>query len=188
MIRLGDVDHAEWLAPSRQGPAENFTGSVRVDPLFPGKRSGAPSGSLVTFQSGVRTAWHTHPLGHILIVTAGIGRVQRWDFAANQRTGFCRVEARHAKKGEPLRLPALVQRPSLEAQPKRELTETPLVVVAAEGYRVETALQPDDLQRLTNRARSVSHVKNRFVYVHIVMVEDVRTLRLGTQGRSARSL
>jgi 4-carboxymuconolactone decarboxylase len=63
--------------PSRQGPAENFTGSVRVDPLF---QANAPalSGSLVTFESGARTAWHTHPLGQILIVTAGTGRVQRW--------------------------------------------------------------------------------------------------------------
>jgi 4-carboxymuconolactone decarboxylase len=64
--------------PSRPGPAENFTGSVRVDPLFQANAPARASGSLVTFESGARTAWHTHPLGQILIVTAGTGRVQRW--------------------------------------------------------------------------------------------------------------
>jgi 4-carboxymuconolactone decarboxylase len=65
--------------PSRQGPAENFTGSVRVDPLFQANAPARASGSLVTFEPGARTAWHTHSLGQILIVTAGTGRVQRWD-------------------------------------------------------------------------------------------------------------
>lgn len=64
--------------PSRQGPAENFTGSVRVDPLFRTQAPARASGSLVTFEPSARTAWHTHPLGQILIVTAGTGRVQRW--------------------------------------------------------------------------------------------------------------
>lgn len=64
--------------PSRQGPAENFTGSVRVDPLFQANAPARASGSLVTFEPGARTAWHTHPLGQILIVTAGTGRAQRW--------------------------------------------------------------------------------------------------------------
>ena len=64
--------------PSRQGPAENFTGSVRVDPLFQATAPARASGFLVTFEPGARTAWHAHPLGQILIVTAGIGRVQRW--------------------------------------------------------------------------------------------------------------
>ena len=64
--------------PSRQGPAENFTGSVRVDPLFQANAPARASGSLVSFESGARTAWHTHPLGQILIVTEGTGRVQRW--------------------------------------------------------------------------------------------------------------
>src|SRR2546425_7674698 len=64
--------------PSRQGPAENFTGSVRVDPLFQANSPARTSGSLVTFEPGARTAWHTHPLGQVLIVTAGTGRVQRW--------------------------------------------------------------------------------------------------------------
>lgn len=64
--------------PSRQGPAKNFTGSVRIDPLFQSNAPARASGSLVTFEPGARTAWHTHPLGQILIVTAGTGRVQRW--------------------------------------------------------------------------------------------------------------
>ena len=64
--------------PSRRGPTENFTGSVRVDPLFQATAPARASGSLVTFAPGARTAWHTHPLGQILIVTAGTGRVQRW--------------------------------------------------------------------------------------------------------------
>jgi 4-carboxymuconolactone decarboxylase len=64
--------------PSGQGPTENFTGSVRVDPLFQANAPGRASGALVTFEPGARTAWHTHPLGQILIVTAGTGRVQRW--------------------------------------------------------------------------------------------------------------
>ena len=64
--------------PSRQGPAENFTGSARVDPLFQPNAPARASGALVTFEPGARTAWHTHPLGQILIVTAGTGRVQRW--------------------------------------------------------------------------------------------------------------
>jgi 4-carboxymuconolactone decarboxylase len=63
---------------SRQGPAENFTGSVRVDSLFDAHAPARASGSLVTFEPGARTAWHTHPLGQVLIVTAGTGRVQRW--------------------------------------------------------------------------------------------------------------
>lgn len=64
--------------PSRQGPAEYFTGSVRVDPLFQAQAPARTSGSLVTFETGARSAWHTHPLGQVLIVTTGTGRVQRW--------------------------------------------------------------------------------------------------------------
>jgi 4-carboxymuconolactone decarboxylase len=62
----------------RQGPAENFTGSVRVDPLFQANAPARASGSLVTFEPGARTAWHAHPLGQVLLVTAGTGWVQEW--------------------------------------------------------------------------------------------------------------
>jgi 4-carboxymuconolactone decarboxylase len=64
--------------PSRQGPAENFTGSVRIGPLFSANEPSRASGALVKFESGARTAWHTHPLGQTLIVTAGAGWVQQW--------------------------------------------------------------------------------------------------------------
>jgi quercetin dioxygenase-like cupin family protein len=64
--------------PSRKGPTESFTGSVRIDPLFQPSAPSRTSGAYVTFEPGARTAWHTHPLGQTLIVTAGVGRVQRW--------------------------------------------------------------------------------------------------------------
>jgi quercetin dioxygenase-like cupin family protein len=65
--------------PSRPGPAEYFTGSVRRDPLFDANTPSRVSGASVTFEPGVRTAWHTHPLGQTLIVTAGAGWVRQWD-------------------------------------------------------------------------------------------------------------
>jgi quercetin dioxygenase-like cupin family protein len=65
--------------PSTAGEAENFTGSVRVDARFKGAGEARISGGTVTFEPGARTAWHTHPLGQTLIVTAGVGRVQHWD-------------------------------------------------------------------------------------------------------------
>lgn len=64
--------------PSSKGPAENFTGSVRVDPLFQANAPSRTSGAYVTFEPGARSAWHTHPVGQTLVVTAGFGRVQRW--------------------------------------------------------------------------------------------------------------
>ena len=63
--------------PSAKGPAEYFTGSVRVDPLFRPQEPSRTSGAYVTFEPGARTAWHTHPLGQTLIITAGFGWVQR---------------------------------------------------------------------------------------------------------------
>ena len=64
--------------PSAKGPAEWFTGTVRVDPLFQAPDPARVSGASVTFEPGARTAWHTHPLGQTLIVTAGSGLAQRW--------------------------------------------------------------------------------------------------------------
>ena len=64
--------------PSNKGPADWFTGTVRIDPLFQVKEPARAAGNSVTFEPGARTAWHTHPLGQTLIVTAGCGRVQRW--------------------------------------------------------------------------------------------------------------
>src|SRR5205814_5686058 len=62
---------------SSKGPAEWFTGSVRIDPLFQAPDPALVAGASVTFEPGARTAWHTHPLGQTLIVTAGCGWVQR---------------------------------------------------------------------------------------------------------------
>ncbi len=64
--------------PSAAGPAENFTGSVRVDNRFKGSGLARIGGATVTFEPGARTAWHTHPLGQTLIVTTGVGLVQEW--------------------------------------------------------------------------------------------------------------
>ena len=63
--------------PSGKGPAEYFTGAVRVDPLFEAADPARVVGALVTFEPGARTAWHTHPLGQTLVVTSGLGWVQR---------------------------------------------------------------------------------------------------------------
>lgn len=63
--------------PSDQGPADWFTGRVRIDPLFSPPDPARVTGASVTFEPGARTAWHTHPLGQTLIVTAGCGWVQR---------------------------------------------------------------------------------------------------------------
>src|SRR5258707_14034930 len=92
--------------PSRQGSVENFTGSVRVDPLFQANAPARASGSLVAFEPGARTAWHTHPLGQILVVTAGTGRVQlgrsrRGNSAGGRGLDSARLEAlarSHAKQ------------------------------------------------------------------------------------------
>lgn len=62
--------------PSVKGPAEYFTGNVRIDPLFPANDSSPFSGAYVTFEPGARSAWHIHPTGQHLIVTAGVGRTQ----------------------------------------------------------------------------------------------------------------
>ncbi len=63
---------------SNQGPAEYFTGSVRIDTLFKAHEPSRMTGGRVTFEPGARTAWHSHPYGQILIVTEGTGLIQRW--------------------------------------------------------------------------------------------------------------
>jgi quercetin dioxygenase-like cupin family protein len=64
--------------PSEKGPADWFTGAVRIDRLFQAHDPARAAGASVTFEPGARTAWHTHPLGQTLIITAGSGRAQRW--------------------------------------------------------------------------------------------------------------
>ncbi len=63
--------------PSAKGPADWFTGTVRIDPLFQPNDARRAGAATVTFEPGARTAWHTHPLGQTLIVVAGCGRVQQ---------------------------------------------------------------------------------------------------------------
>ena len=63
--------------PSAKGPSDWFTGTVRIDPLFQATAPARAAGASVTFEPGARTAWHTHPVGQTLIVTAGCGWVQR---------------------------------------------------------------------------------------------------------------
>jgi quercetin dioxygenase-like cupin family protein len=63
--------------PSNKGPADWFTGTVRIDPLFTAPAPARVAGAAVTFEPGARTAWHTHPLGQTLIVLSGLGLAQR---------------------------------------------------------------------------------------------------------------
>lgn len=72
IIRIGSQ-------PSIAGPADWFTGTVRINPLFNAAEPARAGAAGVTFEPGARTAWHTHPLGQTLIITAGCGWVQRWD-------------------------------------------------------------------------------------------------------------
>jgi quercetin dioxygenase-like cupin family protein len=65
--------------PSAKGPAQYFTGTVRVDPMFPATAPSRVNGGHVTFEPGARSNWHTHPLGQTLIITSGLGWVQRED-------------------------------------------------------------------------------------------------------------
>jgi len=64
--------------PSGKGPADYFTGAVRIDPLIEAPDPARVRGAHVTFEPGARTAWHTHPLGQMLIVTSGLGWARRW--------------------------------------------------------------------------------------------------------------
>lgn len=71
ITRVGSV-------PSASGPAEYFTGRVRIDPVYAANSDIDTSGALVTFEPGARSAWHTHPKGQYLIVMAGVGLTQEW--------------------------------------------------------------------------------------------------------------
>jgi quercetin dioxygenase-like cupin family protein len=75
--RIGSQD-------STKGPAEYFTGTVRVDPLFQAADPARVACASVTFEPGARTAWHTHPLGQTLLVITGSGRAQRWGGAIEE--------------------------------------------------------------------------------------------------------
>jgi quercetin dioxygenase-like cupin family protein len=70
--------------PSRKGPAEYFTGNVRIDPLFEAPAPARVASASVTFEPGARSAWHTHPLGQTLIVMSGTGWTQCWGEAKQE--------------------------------------------------------------------------------------------------------
>jgi quercetin dioxygenase-like cupin family protein len=84
---------------SFNGPAEFFTGNVRVDRLFPANDTAHFSGAYVTFEPGARSAWHTHPTGQHLIVTAGVGRTQAWGGSIEEITAgdviWCPPQVKH---------------------------------------------------------------------------------------------
>ena len=69
--------HRAGSKPSRPGPADWFTGTVRIDTPFQGEDPARLQGATVTFEPGARTAWHTHPMGQTLLILSGFGRVQR---------------------------------------------------------------------------------------------------------------
>jgi 4-carboxymuconolactone decarboxylase len=83
---------------SNAGPVENFTGEVRVEMAFAAKAPGRTSGGYVTFSPGARSAWHTHPIVQVLVVTEGVGRVQEWGGPVNEM-----------HKGDVIRIPAGVK-------------------------------------------------------------------------------
>ena len=64
--------------PAIRGPARFFTGSVRIDPLYPAGNGMRSSGGSVTFEPGARSNWHIHPVGQVLIITSGVGRTHEW--------------------------------------------------------------------------------------------------------------
>ena len=78
------VIHRIGSRPSAKGPADWFTGSVRIDTLLSTEPPARVAGALVTFEPGARTAWHTHPLGQTIIITQGVGRVQKEGEAASE--------------------------------------------------------------------------------------------------------
>ena len=109
--------------PSGVGPADWFTGRVRIDPLFEAPEPARVRGASVTFEPGARTAWHTHPLGQTLIVTFGVGLAQSWGgpteeirpgdvvwFAPGEKhwhgatptTGMTHIAVQEARNGKPV--------------------------------------------------------------------------------------
>lgn len=92
------VIRRDAMTPGSTASAENFTGRVRIEPLFTAVDPSHASGGAVTFEAGARTAWHSHPRGQTLVVTAGTARVQRWDGPIEE-----------ARTGDVVRIPANVK-------------------------------------------------------------------------------
>ncbi len=98
--------------PSTKGPADWFTGTVRIDPLFDTSHPARAAGASVTFEPGARTAWHTHPLGQTLIVTSGVGRAQRWGGPVEEIRPGDVSSTRDARAAASLRLDQVLVRPT----------------------------------------------------------------------------
>jgi quercetin dioxygenase-like cupin family protein len=134
--------------PAQQAPADNFTGTARVERLIDAPAPARATTALVTFDAGARTAWHTHPLGQTLIVTAGVGRVQQWGGPLQE-----------IRAGDTVRIPPNVIRLRIDAA-RRLLRETKKSVITianevgysnpshfAQVFRKETGLSPTDYRR-----------------------------------------
>jgi 4-carboxymuconolactone decarboxylase len=132
--------NAQTLVITRRGspaaspaPAENFTGGVRVEALFEALDPSHVSGASVTFEPGARTAWHSHPRGQILIVTAGTGRVQRWGDPIEE-----------IRQGDVVRIPA-GQKHWHGAAPKASMTHI-AITEHRDGTRVQWMERVSDEQ------------------------------------------
>ena len=119
--------------PSAKGSAEYFTGNVRIDAPFQGTAPARVGGATVTFEPAARTAWHTHPLGQTLIVTAGVGRVQEWG-----------EEMREIRTGDIVWIPAGVKHWH-GAAPENSMSHI-AIAEALEGKVVEWMEQVSDEQ------------------------------------------
>jgi hypothetical protein len=108
--------------PSVQAPAEYFTGTVRIDPLFPAIDPSRVAGNHVTFEPGARTAWHTHPFGQTLIVTSGLGRVQRWGgpHGASVTSAMSHIAIQESLDGNPVTWMERVTDEQYGAPPRKE--------------------------------------------------------------------
>lgn len=119
--------------PSAKGSPDYFTGTVRIDAPFQGTEPARVGGATVTFEPSARTAWHTHPLGQTLIVTAGVGLVQEWE-----------GPAREIRPGDVVWIPAGVKHWH-GAAPDTAMTHI-AIAEAQEGKVVEWLEQVSDAQ------------------------------------------
>ena len=90
--------HRNGTQPSQKGPAESFTGTVRIDPLKTAPAPARHGAASVTFEPGARSAWHTHPLGQTLVVTSGVG----WTQCEGEAIVEIRVSSRSPKRHAPI--------------------------------------------------------------------------------------
>jgi 4-carboxymuconolactone decarboxylase len=131
---------------STAGPAANFTGEVRVEMAFAARDPGRTSGGYVTFSPGARSAWHTHPIVQVLVVTEGVGRVQEWGGPVNEM-----------RKGDVIRIPAGVKHWH-GAAPDSAMTHL-AITEQQDGKAVEWLEQVSDQQYLVAVASAAPSVR-----------------------------